>query len=126
MIKTKRVYDPVENSDGLRVLIMRKWPQGIGYRKNNKRGMIDIWCKELGPSKELLAKWNKNEITWKNYFKQYTTEQASKPEAKAERDFIIRKLTEEPDIPITFLCKEQEYDPHCHRHILKDILRKEM
>ena len=88
--------------------------------------MIDIWCKELGPSKELLAKWNKNEITWKNYSKQYTTEQATKPEAKAERDFIIRKLTEEPDISITLLCKEQEYDPHCHRHILKDILSKEM
>ena len=106
MIKTKSVYDAVEDSDGFRVLIMRKWPQGIGYRKNNKRGMIDVWCKELGPSKELLAKWNKNEITWKNYSKQYTTEQAT--------------------IPITFLCKEQEYDPHCHRHILKDILSKEI
>ena len=38
MIKTKSVYDPVEESDGFRVLIMRKWPRGIGYRKNNKRG----------------------------------------------------------------------------------------
>src|SRR6476620_8866251 len=53
MIKTKCVYAPVEDSDGFRVLIMRKWPQGIGYRKNNKRGMIDKRCKELGPSKEL-------------------------------------------------------------------------
>jgi uncharacterized protein YeaO (DUF488 family) len=41
---------------------MRKWPRGIGYKKHaiNKRS------KELGPSRELLDKWNSNEITWKN------------------------------------------------------------
>ena len=39
MIKTKSVYDPVEDSDGFRIVVMRKWPQGVGYRKNNKRGM---------------------------------------------------------------------------------------
>ena len=74
MIRTKSVYDPVEESDGLRILIMRKWPRGIGYRKNNKRGMIDFWSKELGPSIGLLDNWNRRK-TWTQYVKQYRAEQ---------------------------------------------------
>src|SRR6476619_3221187 len=116
MIKTKCVYAPVEDSDGFRIVVMRKWPQGIGYRKNNKRGMIDKRCKELGPSKELLSAWQNKEITWEELDKRYRIEQATKSEAKADRDFIIRKLTQDPDMTITLLCKEQEDDPHCHRH----------
>jgi uncharacterized protein YeaO (DUF488 family) len=125
VIKTKSVYDSVNASDGYRILIMRKWPRGIGYRKNGKRGMIDKRCKELGPSSELLNKWNKGQITWKYYVTQYRKEQATKPEAKADRDFIIKRLAEKPNVPITLLCKEREHDPHCHRYILKDMLEKE-
>ena len=48
-------YDPVDDkSDGFRIVIMRNWPRGIDYRKNNKRIKIGRWCKELGPSEELL------------------------------------------------------------------------
>jgi uncharacterized protein YeaO (DUF488 family) len=44
MIKTKSVYDPVQESDGYRILIMRKWPRGIGYEKHS----IYKWFKEIG------------------------------------------------------------------------------
>ena len=90
MIKTKSVYDPVNESDGYRVLVMRKWPRGIGYSKNGRRGMIDKRCTELGPSLELLNKWNSGQITWKDYVIQYRKEQANSLEAKADRDFIIK------------------------------------
>jgi len=29
MIKTKRIYEPADPSDGHRLLIMRRWPRGI-------------------------------------------------------------------------------------------------
>ena len=52
LIKTKSVYDPVDlESDGFRILIMRKWPRGIGYKKHS----IHKWSKELGPSRQLLT-----------------------------------------------------------------------
>jgi uncharacterized protein YeaO (DUF488 family) len=73
MIKTKSVYDPVDPGDGCRILIMRKWPRGIGYKKH----AIYKWSKELGPSKGLLEKWNNKEITWRDYVKKYSAEQAS-------------------------------------------------
>ncbi|MGA7976131.1 MAG: hypothetical protein WB975_02755 [Nitrososphaeraceae archaeon] len=53
MIKTKSVYDPVDlESDGFRILIMRKWQRGIGYKKHS----IHKWSKELGQSRQLLDK----------------------------------------------------------------------
>jgi len=118
MIKTKSVYDPVEESDGFRILIMRKWPRGIGYRKNNKRGMIDFWSKELGPSIGLLDNWNRRK-TWTQYVKQYRAEQKSSAAAKKETEFLAAQSV---DKTITLLCKESENDPHCHRHILKKII----
>lgn len=115
MIKTKSVYDPVEPGDGCRILIMRKWPRGIGYEKH----AIYRWSKELGPSKELLEKWNKNEIAWPYFVKKYSAEQTSNPMAKTDAEFIGKLSI---DKTVTLLCKEPESDPHCHRHILKKII----
>ena len=53
MIKTKSVYDPIDlKSDGLRVLVMRKWPRGIGYKKH----AIHKWT----PSFDLENSWDQN------------------------------------------------------------------
>ena len=69
MIKTKSVYDPVDlESDEFRILIMRKWPREIGYKKYS----IHKWSKELGPSRQLLDKWDRSEIAWGDYVTQYS------------------------------------------------------
>lgn len=47
-IQIKRVYDQVEESDGMRILIDRLWPRGI--RKEALK--LDAWPKELAPSAE--------------------------------------------------------------------------
>ncbi|MDW3645105.1 MAG: DUF488 domain-containing protein [Nitrososphaeraceae archaeon] len=98
-----------------RILIMRKWPRGIDYKKH----AIYKWSKELGPSKGLLEKWNNKEITWRDYVKKYSAEQASNAIAKKEADFIAKLSI---DKTVTVLCREPESDPHCHRHILKKTI----
>ena len=45
-IKIKRIYDPPEDRDGLRVLVDRLWLRGL---KKADEG-IDVWAKELAPS----------------------------------------------------------------------------
>lgn len=47
-IRIKRVYDPAEGSDGMRILVDRLWPRGI--RKETLE--LDGWPKELAPSTE--------------------------------------------------------------------------
>jgi uncharacterized protein YeaO (DUF488 family) len=118
LIKTKSVYDPVDlESDGFRILIMRKWPRGIGYKKHS----IHKWSKELGPSRQLLDKWNRNEIAWGDYVMQYSAEQICSVVAKIETDSIEKMSIHKT---VTLLYKERENDPYCHRHILKNIVNR--
>jgi uncharacterized protein YeaO (DUF488 family) len=50
LIKTKYIYTPKETSDGIRILIARKWPRGI------RKGHFDEWYKELSPEEDTLKK----------------------------------------------------------------------
>jgi len=48
-VRAKRVYDPVEDGDGYRVLIDHLWPRGV----SRARARLDDWARELAPSDEL-------------------------------------------------------------------------
>ncbi|GAB02392.1 hypothetical protein ACT4_030_00100 [Acinetobacter sp. NBRC 100985] len=48
-IEIKRIYDPVNESDGMRVLVDRLWPRGI----SKERAHLDLWLKEIAPSNAL-------------------------------------------------------------------------
>lgn len=52
MIRTKRVYDPIEPGDGARFLVDRLWPRGI--RKESLK--MDAWLKDASPS-DALRRW---------------------------------------------------------------------
>ena len=45
-IQIKRIYDPVQKSDGIRLLVDRLWPRGI----SKEAVQLDGWPKELTPS----------------------------------------------------------------------------
>ena len=51
-IRLKRAYLPPTPEDGVRVLVDRLWPRGVG--KSDAK--IDHWMKELAPSSE-LRRW---------------------------------------------------------------------
>ena len=52
LIRVKRAYDKPALSDGLRVLVERAWPRGLG----KEAARLDLWLPELAPS-ETLQKW---------------------------------------------------------------------
>ncbi len=43
MIKIKRIYEPVDEEDGFRILVDNLWPHGI----SKENAQIDLWLKEL-------------------------------------------------------------------------------
>jgi len=45
-LRIKRVYEPPDTADGVRVLVDRLWPRGL----SRKRAKIDLWLKEIAPS----------------------------------------------------------------------------
>ncbi|MFQ5957046.1 MAG: DUF488 domain-containing protein [Candidatus Brocadiales bacterium] len=65
-VKTKSVYDDETRGEGLRLLIMRRWPRGI------TKARIDEWDKDLAPSVELLSDWINKKIPFKEFRKTIT------------------------------------------------------
>ena len=77
MIKLKRVYDPVANSDGRRFLVERLWPRGV--KKTAIK--IDAWLKDAAPSTELRKWFNHDPAKWKEFERRYRVELKKNPEA---------------------------------------------
>ncbi len=57
MLKVKRVYDAVEEEDGLRILVDALWPRGI----KGEKARIDVWLKEIAPPSGELRRWFNHE-----------------------------------------------------------------
>jgi uncharacterized protein YeaO (DUF488 family) len=68
MIKVKRVYDPIEKDDGIRILVDRLWPRGI------KKDKVDIWLKDIAPSNELRKWYNHDPNKWEEFKRKYFDE----------------------------------------------------
>ena len=112
MIKTKSVFDPVEASDGQRILVTRYWPRGL----SKARLSLAVRMLEVAPSKKLLSDWKEGEITWAEYETRYYEEMSLQKEK-------IRELANWSKCgTITLLCLEKENNPCCHRHLLKKLI----
>ena len=51
-VQVRRIYDPVLDDDGARVLVDRLWPRGV----SKDRAHLTEWCQAAAPSTE-LRKW---------------------------------------------------------------------
>ena len=114
MLKTKSIYQPIEKEDGRRILVSRLHPRGV------KKSQYDVWLKELSPSMELVREYKNDKITWKKFFSKYKIELRENSESM-ETLKHLRKQSKTSNI--TLLCFEQDGIP-CHRHVLRDILRR--
>lgn len=51
-VHVRRIYDDPARSDGIRVLVDRRWPRGV----SKARAELDEWCREVAPS-DALRLW---------------------------------------------------------------------
>jgi uncharacterized protein YeaO (DUF488 family) len=77
MIRVKRVYDPPELDDGVRLLVDRLWPRGI--KKEELR--LDDWLKDVAPSDELRRWFGHDPKKWNEFQQRYFAELSNKAEA---------------------------------------------
>lgn len=115
MIKTKRMYEPKDDSDGTRILITRKWPPG------QKKDRFDEWIKDLAPKEDTLNKWEDSKRTeedWKRYTVMFYPQMKESAAANKIEELHQRSNNGET---ITLLCY-CEKDEHCHRYIIKSMI----
>ncbi|MFC5585651.1 DUF488 domain-containing protein [Nitratireductor kimnyeongensis] len=99
-IRVKRIYDPVEDGDGKRILIDRLWPRGM----SKTRAALDAWMPDVGPS-HALRKWYAHKPErWSAFCEKYREELAC-------RDALLQELmaaAEEGPLTLLFSAKNRD------------------
>jgi uncharacterized protein YeaO (DUF488 family) len=113
VIKAKRVYAPVESSDGRRFLVDRIWPRGI--RKDAAH--VEAWLKDAGPSDELRKWFGHDPARWAEFKRRYRRELNS-------RRGVLQPLVEaaqQGDITLVYSARDEE---HNQAVVLKSLLEE--
>jgi uncharacterized protein YeaO (DUF488 family) len=75
-LAVKRVYDPPSPKDGYRVLVDRLWPRGL----KKDAAALDLWVKEVGPSRELRQWFGHEPTRWEGFRHRYAGELDAAPD----------------------------------------------
>lgn len=114
MIHIKRVYDPPEPKDGVRVLVDRVWPRGL----SKERAQVNQWLRDIAPSDE-LRKWFSHDLTrWEEFRRRYRKELKGK--GKGLRS-LMEMERERGTVTLLFAAADRE---HNNAVALKEILKK--
>jgi uncharacterized protein YeaO (DUF488 family) len=101
-VRVRRVYEPPEPADGVRVLVDRLWPRGLS--KDVAR--VDEWPKALTPSTELRRWYHAGEGSYEEFAERYEAELAD-PDA-AELLDRVRELASTGEVTLLTASKTPE------------------
>lgn len=108
----KRIYEPVESSDVIRILVDRLWPRGVTKSKAH----LDHWLKEVAPSPRLRLWFGHKPERFAEFKKRYVEELAANPEL-AE----LRKLGKSGLVTLLYGARDPNVN---HAVVLQDVLRR--
>ena len=125
MLKTKSVYSPAAENDGLRILAARF--RGRGMSSN----LYDVWMPSLGPSEQLLKAVLAGTITWAAFTRDFkkelfldgaidTRNRTIKNHGQKSTLRLIKVMAREGNV--TLMCHCDEDAKQCHRHILRELI----
>lgn len=76
-LDAKRIYAARSEQDGLRILVDGLWPRGLAKEKAG----VDLWVKEIAPSKELRQWFAHDPGRWDEFKRRYFRELDANKEA---------------------------------------------
>lgn len=112
-VRVKRAYEPVERSDGYRVLVDRLWPRGVA--KDEAR--LDEWPRELAPSPELRRWFGHEPERFEEFRRRYRDELATQADKLRE----LRRRAREGTVTLVYGARDTE---HNGAVVLAELLRR--
>ena len=111
-VRVKRVYEPAERSDGVRVLVDRLWPRGV----KRDAAAIDHWLKNAAPSTALRKWFGHDPARWTEFRRRYRAElSGNADDVEALRKFAKGRR------PLTLVYAARDPE-HNHALVLRDFL----
>jgi uncharacterized protein YeaO (DUF488 family) len=115
VIKVKSVYDQVESSDGVRILVDRVWPRGVKMVET----WIDEWRWDLAPTPALRKWFRRDPRKWDAFKRRYRHELVVRSKSDDLRRIAERAKRE--TITLLFSGRDEE---HNNAAVLKELLEK--
>ncbi|HEU4572464.1 MAG TPA: DUF488 family protein [Candidatus Limnocylindrales bacterium] len=114
-VRIARAYDPPTPDDGVRVLVDRVWPRGLG--RDELR--IEEWARDVAPSTELRRWFGHDVERWPEFRRRYR-EELREPDRAA----IVRRLAEiarDRTLTLVYSAKDRE---HNQAVVLAEVIRE--
>ena len=102
MLKTKRVYEPAETSDGTRFLVDRLWPRGIKKEKLK----MEAWLKDVAPSPNLRKWFAHDPARWQEFQGRYRAELKANPDAWKP----LLEAVKQGDVTLLYSARDTEHN----------------
>jgi uncharacterized protein YeaO (DUF488 family) len=113
-VSIKRVYEPAEGDDGVRVLVDRLWPRGLTKAKAS----IDEWLRDLAPSNELRRWYHARPSEWEAFRKKYLKE-LTQPEPQQALHRLYDLAHKKEQLTLLFASKNESLN---NAVVLKELL----
>jgi uncharacterized protein YeaO (DUF488 family) len=112
-LRSKRVYEKAEPSDGYRVLVDRLWPRGV----SKERARIDEWARELAPSSDLRIWFGHDPDKFDEFRRRYRVELR----AHADKLADLRRRARGDRVTLVYGARDTQ---HNDAVVLVELLRK--
>ena len=100
-LRIKRVYEPADTADGVRILVDRLWPRGL----SRERAKIDLWLKEIAPSGTLRRRLHRDPSAWGQFKTAYYAELERAP-AQSAVHALLERLAHGP-VTLLFAARDE-------------------
>ena len=114
MIRVKRVYEPIDKDDGIRVLVDRLWPRGVSKDK------VDLWLRDIAPSDELRRWFNHDPAKWEEFKRRYFEELGRNPKVKV----LLQLIKEGNNVTLLYAAKSPYNNAVALKEYLKELLSR--
>ena len=113
-VRCKRVYDPPEPDDGVRVLVTYYWPRGL------TKSAVDRWYRALGTPPALLKAWQEGRISPEAFRATYLAALQTPEAAELIRE--LAQLSRAGNVTLLTSVRELE---RSHVWILKELVEQQ-
>ncbi len=103
-LRIRRVYDPPEPGEGVRILVDRLWPRGL----SREEAGIDLWLRDLAPSEALRRAFGHDPARFAAFRAAYRAELDAASGSEAMRE-LLRRVAAGP-VVLLYGARDREHN----------------
>jgi uncharacterized protein YeaO (DUF488 family) len=113
-VEIKRAYEKPAPADGVRVLVDRLWPRGVG----KQAAAITAWLRELAPSNELRKWFHAHPALWSQFRSEYMKELRGAA-AVADLNKLYALVADNQAVTLVYASRDER---HNNAAVLRDLI----